>query len=142
MRKFSFLVIMVFLIGLLEGCAYANFSVMDVRNREEGSTGRTCTYWSGVQTGDRITVKEGEEVRFQVDMEKGSVTFILKDSEGNEVYSVTKEGEYSGTETYTAEKDEKLWLTEKGSGFKGNYKITWGKQEGMDGEEGGEDNNI
>ncbi len=138
MRKFSFFAVTVFLIGLLTGCAYANFSVMDINDREEGSIGRKSSYWSGVQMGDRITAKEGEEICFQIEMEKGSVTFALKDGEGNEVYSVTKEGEYSGTVKYIAEKDEKLWLTEKGSGFKGSYKITWGKQEGTDGEENAE----
>ena len=128
-KKVSMMWNIIFSICLLTGCAYSNLSVMDIANRKEGSIKRSCSYWSGIQAGDRITLEKGEEIHFYVEMEKGSVTFILKDSEGNEVYSVTKEGEYTGTETYTAEKSDKLKLTEKGASFKGSYEITWGELE-------------
>ena len=126
-KKVNTVCSMMILICLLTGCAYSNFSVMNMESKDEGSIGRSSSYWSGIQIGEIISLKEGEEIHFYIEMEKGSVNFILKDSEGNEIYSVEKEGEYKGTETYTAKKSEKLWLTEKGSGFKGSYEITWGE---------------
>lgn len=120
---------MVLMICLMTGCTYYNVSAINVENRKENSITRSSSYWSGLQKGDRLEVNEGEVVNFNIEMEKGNVTFILEDSEGKEVFTVTKEGAYSGTETYVSEKTETLWLTEKGKGFKGKYEIIWGEEE-------------
>ena len=124
MKKINFILCIVISICFLTGCAYSNLSVMDIQNRTTDKITRSSSYWSGIQKGDRFEVEEGDEINFDIEIEKGSVTFILKDNEGNEVYTVTKEAEYNGTETYTAEKQGTLWLTEKGNSFKGKYEIT------------------
>lgn len=130
MKKISAIGCMFLLACLLTGCSFWDtLSASNIGAAAENKISRSSFYWSGVQIGTKITVNEGEEISFDMDMEKGSVTFILKDDQGNDVYSLEKEGEYSGTEIYTAEKSETLWLTEKGKHFKGAYKIEWGKPE-------------
>ncbi len=129
MKKTIFMIHMILIICLMTGCAYYNVSAMNVVNETDNKITRKSSYWSGLQKGDRLEVDEGERINFYIEMEKGSVSFVLKDSEGNEVFTTTKEGTYSGTESYVAEKEDTLWLTEKGKGFKGKYEITWGKTE-------------
>lgn len=133
-KKIILLFYIILLVCLMTGCAYYNVSFVDVENRTENRINRKSSYWSGLQKGDRLEVKEGEKINFNIEMEKGSVTFILEDSEKNEVFTVTKEGTYSGSEIYVAEETDTLWLTEKGKGFKGKYEITWGKSEENNGD--------
>lgn len=133
MKKISSIGYLFLLVCLLTGCSFsANVSAFSMETARENSVSRSSSYWSGIQMGSKIAVNEGEEIRFHIEMEKGSVAFTLKDSDGNDIYTLTKEGEYSGTETYTAEADETFWLVEKGVHFKGTYRIEWGEEEGSE----------
>lgn len=125
MRK-SFLIMSVFLLVFtLSGCTYFNVSVADITNSEEGKISRTCSYWSGF--GDRKIVieKDGQEINFVIDMTEGTLTLTLVNSDGEEVYALTKEGECKEVISYTAEESGRYILKEKGSKFKGSYQIIW-----------------
>jgi len=71
--------------------------------------------------------------RYEVEMEKGSLSIVLEDEEGNEVYTLEKEGAFSGTEQYTGTAGN-LKVIQKGEGFSGRYRVYVGEAD-SDGEE-------
>ncbi len=125
MKKIGLFFSITLLLYCLTGCSFHfNVSVASQNNDIKSIASRSAIYWSGIQTGRKIELNEGDEVQFDINLEKGTVFFVLKDEDDNDIYTLEKEAEYSGTETYTAQNDEILWLTEIGKSFKGSYKIT------------------
>ncbi len=135
MKKSNITLCLLMLILLLCGCSYSNILLMNMEGKSEGCIKRSVAYWSGIQKGDKIFINKGDEINFYVEMEKGRITFLLKNSDNEEVFSLIREGEFNGTEKYIAEESGILWLTEKGEKFKGKYEITWGEKENQNSEE-------
>lgn len=55
----------------------------------------------------------------------GNITFVLEDSEGNEVYTLEREGKCKELIEFVIEESGTYYLTEKAEDFKGKYEITW-----------------
>ncbi len=135
MKKNSIILCLFMIIFFLCGCSYSNISIMNMESAAEGCIKKSSVYWSGIQKGHKIYLDEGDEINFYIEMEKGSVTFSLKDIDNKEVFSLTKEDEFKGNEIYKAQESGILWLIEKGENFKGKYEIRWGEKEDKNSEE-------
>lgn len=130
-RKNLLLFVTVILLSfLLTGCDYVNTAVVNIRNNGEGKLGRSSVWWSGVSENEIIIEDNGsKDITFAVNMKKGKLTLELKDSEGEEVYSLSREGKCSETIVFTADDSGRYTLMEKGKKFSGSYQITWGDNE-------------
>lgn len=132
MRKRVLIISVFFLIFILSGCNYFNVSVANVTNSEEGKISRKSSFWSGFSDKYIAIEEEGQEINFVIDMKEGKVTFVLINSEKEEVYSLTREGECKETITYKVEESGRYILREKGSRFKGSYEIMWSNKADSD----------
>lgn len=124
---FSFCLLM--LMFALSGCTVSSdVSVMDIEKETDGNITRSAMYWSGVTEHNLKVEEDNKEIKIGFDMEEGSVTFIIENSNGEEVYSVAREGECSEVLSFTAEESGTYRIIEKGKKFKGSYEITWGEE--------------
>lgn len=123
-RKIGSLFMVLIAVLMMTGCT-SNTALVNIEKKSDNTLGRSCVLWTGTYE-DTIEIEEAGDIIFSVDMKEGKVTFILQNSAGEEVYSLSKEGEFTGSVTYTAEKSEKYVLIQKGEKFKGSYKVIWG----------------
>lgn len=126
-RKVSCLLCMTVLVFTLTGCNISTFSIMSSESNTDGRITKKSSYLSGLNI-QKIIIKENEDktINFNIEMEKGSLKLILKDSEGNQVYTLKKDGKSSENDSFTAEKSGTYDLSVETEGFSGSYEITWG----------------
>lgn len=140
-RKICFVISLLIVIVGITGCS-TDVAVINIQNNTNGRISKTAAYWSGVSKETiEIVNNESREISFDINMEKGSVTFILENMDGEEVYTLTRDGECIVTETFTFTEEGKYILNQKGDKFSGKYKITWNDEKG-ELEEESKDNNM
>lgn len=131
-RKALFFLTAVFLIStlMLTGCDYVNIAVLNSEYNGVEETGRKSLYWSGLsKSGIEIKEDGTKDITFLIEMDEGELTLTLSDSNGEEIYSLSREGRCSEAVVYTVEESGQYSITETGSKFCGSYKISWGNVE-------------
>lgn len=115
---------------LLSGCDYANFAILNASSNQAHKISRSSYLWTGISDGTVIISEDDpKDVTFEIEMSEGSLSLTLKNSDGEEIDTLTQEGEYTGTEKFTVEDAGTYKLVQKGKGFNGKYQVTWGTEE-------------